>query len=827
MASFDKYPKTHIMSKKNNSESVVGSDEKRDVFQVKPLDNKIEEEFEKKNNMHCRNRKLERFNAEMKSLNQEMDIVIYPTNKQGRARRKATRQQTQVRRIKRKILEEEDSVKHTVIVDDEMVEDANGVTKRKRKMRGSMVALEMGDGALKSLFVDEDEINNQVTEYNDEVEAATDFDDFGVEINNIATDQDEAENDDEMHFESNEIKKSLFHDVCKDEISTSKKNKETPTKIHLQQQLPEKQPLAGEIEDSVKNQTESYHSERKSNGLSESEVRPPTQTTEEIRQYKNILNSSGKRVKRKVFRLRDFTSDRLAQRHGEALGAHAQGKQRKAVKKLIEVAEQAPAAPQIYSSLGMVYESLLEDANLQFKKKMNDMNPCERDPMADISARLELGKKTYGSYHVAALLCKKDYTLWVRAADAACDIVDMYNEAMCTLPSALSNNRAEKLKWLNEAKNDYQSADNLHPPGISVPAKLASVHMQLGNLSEALTILTDLRNNALLSIRSFPDPNRIYWRKSDWNPRSELERSHTAWLLYADLMLRIGHECLQWNLKRRQNNNYMFKRWLRKFSKTFDWKERRLQALCLSLEAACGSDVCIHVVSYMKERNRKLKVKRGEKVGKLEEEGRWQMDNYEIENKDAPSEYDNNEKNDSINGSEKMNETSLYSNEEDKDEEQNCAQQNREKGYANNLDLNKKFEVPAEKVSNQKYNSDSKSDKQLSRTKNEEQELKDIKQPKKNSPLPMSASFASVCHVATQLMKHCLGIELYECAVLVGEAVALYQKARIARRNERFRKRSMFEFNQSRHELIAIRGETYDKVRTMQFISHFSKHLKD
>lgn len=57
--------------------------------------------------------------------------------------------------------------------------------------------------------------------------------------------------------------------------------------------------------------------------------------------------------------------------------------------------------------------------------------------------------------------------------------------------------RARKMRWMEEAKNDYLAADHIHPPGISEPCKLAYAHIQLGNLSEALTILTDMKYNSM------------------------------------------------------------------------------------------------------------------------------------------------------------------------------------------------------------------------------------------------------------------------------------------------------------------------------------------
>ena len=579
--------------------------------------------------------KLQRFNEEMKSLNEEMDIAVYATNRYGRARRRVTRQEAVDRTIKRKQLEKEDAIHQSVEVD---------VEAKRQKMRGSMAALELGDEALSTLIRDEDfDIEDPEIDIGED----PDIDDYAGDTEEDDEEDNDDDEDDGSDSESDsgdareklKLKLNQSHDTKIETstfTSTSTDRDRDRSSVTIMSKS-ERENVAGES---------SYHSEKKRIAIENNEELPEnsnTQTTEEIERYKKVLKNSGKRVTRKVFRLRNFTSHRLAQRHGEALGAHALGKQRKAVEKLGEVAERAPAAPQIYSSLGLVYECLLADAKKETIHS-NSNSTSTDNQIKDFSARLELGKKTYGSYHVAALLCKKDYTLWVRAADAACDIADMHTEAMTRFPSLMDNNREEKLKWLSEAKHDYHMADNLHPPGITVPAKLAFVQMQLGNLSEALTILTDLRNNSLRP-RPAPNPYRVNWRKADiWHPRSELERSHTAWLLYSDLMLRVGHECHQWNLKRSQNDNYMFKRWLRKYSHSFDWKERRLQALCLALEAACGSEACTKVVEWMKIRNRNAKEKRGEALGSIEEEGRWHIDNYEAEAKEDAKDSELSEK---------------------------------------------------------------------------------------------------------------------------------------------------------------------------------------
>ena len=82
-----------------------------------------------------------------------------------------------------------------------------------------------------------------------------------------------------------------------------------------------------------------------------------------------------------------------------------------------------------------------------------------------------------------------------------------------------------------------------------------------------------------------------------------------------------------------------------------------------------------------------------------------------------------------------------------------------------------------------------------------------------STPLPLSASFSSVSEVASQLMKHCLGMEVYDCGVLVCEAVSNYQKARIQRRNDRLRKRESIENENKKQVPIALQSKIHDKVR--------------
>ena len=209
---------------------------------------------------------------------------------------------------------------------------------------------------------------------------------------------------------------------------------------------------------------------------------------------KQVNKPMGKR-KRKIFRLKNFRSQRMAQRHGEAMGAHARGLPKMAIFKLKQIAAEAPSAPQIYSSLGLVYDGMLKECQRKYQQAEGTTEPAketdaEKDKEDDedddkdeendenvyldgeitpdpaLAEQLKLAKKAYGAYHIAALLCKKDFSLWVRAADSACEIVELHTQVMLLsdIPDEVREyHRSEKLRWLAEAKSDYQAADNLRP----------------------------------------------------------------------------------------------------------------------------------------------------------------------------------------------------------------------------------------------------------------------------------------------------------------------------------------------------------------------------
>lgn len=199
-----------------------------------------------------------------------------------------------------------------------------------------------------------------------------------------------------------------------------------------------------------------------------------------------------KKVRRRRYKLENFQTARMTQRHGDALNFHASGQPKLAIEALKKVAQDAPSAPQVYSSLGMVYEDMFRESMRRSQQReslvppenedtsgiLDDSEKIEQDetyiPDPDLAEQLDLAKKAYGSYHVAAILCKRDYSLWVKAADFAIDTAEIHGKAT-VLPNLAKHvreyHRLEKKRWYMEALGDMKCADNLKPPGIEVPVR--------------------------------------------------------------------------------------------------------------------------------------------------------------------------------------------------------------------------------------------------------------------------------------------------------------------------------------------------------------------
>ncbi|KAL9188503.1 hypothetical protein ACHAXT_006881 [Thalassiosira profunda] len=463
------------------------------------------------------------------ALHQEMELAEYATGPSGQKVKKVPKNQQSERSAKRRALELADKEEMAIEADGEVVDGDGG---RRKRLRGRTAAF--GDDVLKSMPA----IETTEAGQREKDEMLQDVAALGIELGPDGADRmgeyEEGDDDDENESDADEGEKAAT------------------------------QAGQGDLR------------------LSKTGLMKPT--------------------KRVMHRLKDFSSQRLARMHGEAMGAHIRGMSETAVQKLRELAKLAPGAPQVYSSLGMVYESMLRDVE---EGKASDGDAADTTPLSRLQHRLDLAQKTYASYHVAAILCKRDFVLWERSGDAAAKAVKIYSEIMSQQSSGrvidvgvvnssrydtAEKQQSEHKLWLDHALTAYQSADNLRPPGVDIPCKLAQTHMELGNYMEALSILTDLRKMA--SGKS----------AGGAGGRSEMEASYPCWLLYADLMMKIGYECQQFQDEKSTAHSVTFKRWLTKNAKEFDWKERRLQALCLALEAAAGSKSCFKLIKWMRER---------------------------------------------------------------------------------------------------------------------------------------------------------------------------------------------------------------------------------
>ena len=755
-------------------------------------------------------KRKERLRTEFDTLDAEMELVGYGTNERGQNKRKLPRKQSLVRTQKRKVLDRRDREERAIQAD----------VIRPKRLRGARVAF--GDEVIGGSMIfgggDADDDDDDGGGAAKPVAAGAAAAPAGAKVDASGPESD-GEGEEEWVADMNESLSGGSRSPSPVPPSTNQRSppSATPSKA--------KRARGGRKEDVL----------------------------EEARE---AVRTGSAKISRTMYRLKNFKSHKLVERQGQALGAHARGEHREAIAKLAEVAEAAPLAPQVYSTLGLVYENMLREKDTAdvdadgsddegVEENQHAASAENRSTNGDgqknkaIHSRLEIAKKAYGSYHIAAVMCKKDFTLWARAGDAALGIADMYSGLLsagnCSEMDAIDDYASERKKWTTEAKNDFQTADNLQPPGMSIPSKLAAVQMELGNLSEALTILTDCKNQSQSAARI------------SGGARSDMEKSYGVWLLYADLMLRIGFGCKQWNRGIQLNSNYMFRRWLRKYSATFDWKERRLQALCMALEAAAGSDACSKLVDWLRLRSANL---RPSIDGQNEDSGRfggsfvsdrWKVgDAYESDQQkeqkgaavaktggvDRAGDGDENNfeadatstsltAGDSM--SSKMVAAKMADNGEAAATESSPHEQLFEKKREALISSNKAdllaFDEETKRL-NFSANSKEGREREASRSdlvKKQRSTLVALvgahyqSQQAKNSiqvaqstdrrvgddsgtfrePLPMSASCATVCNIATLLMKQCIDLQLFQGSSLVGEAVSSYLKERVERRERK------------------------------------------
>jgi hypothetical protein len=570
----------------------------------------------------------------------------------------------------------------------------------------------------------------------------------------------------------------------------------------------------------------------------------------------------------KLFRMRNFRSVRMTERHGDALASFACGNHGEAIAKLQMVARDLPSAPQVYASLAVVYEEMLSElekspptrsssslqreeqslpalaANGQTQLPLQNRKPPTSDPngasnnadvtdschgnsdQADrgeddglddqeltvrwLSEKLTVAKKAYGAYHIAALLCKRDFSFWVRAGDMAATVADLHSQFMKVATTAAASltagmmtqaaaaaaapagspspednhrehHRGEKRRWLAEAKNDYKAADNIKPPGIDIPAKLAAVCVELGCLPEALTLLTDLKNRRSRAL------------DASEHQRSEFESSYKAWLLYADLMLRLGYECTRWNDGDQTIGNVSSRRWLRRHSETFDWEERRLQALGKALEAAAGSVSCRRVTDWLKRRARATTMDRS---------------NGSTGRNVAPDSEDPFESEKALLFEKNANELADFdrTTSELEAESGGAPTAQRKAARSRLIAFHDSAFRELESEFGRRTELTERSDSFL-----ESAEMPSLQGDADGPPLAVSASTTTVCSIASELMKHLLRLNSYDGGSLVAEAVSFYLKHRADLQHRRARSRRKLDETNCLLDSV-LRGEPTEYV---------------
>jgi len=753
-------------------------------------------------------------------LHQEMALADYATGKSGQKVRRVPRSQLPQREAKRKEMRDADMMEMAIEADDDYEEEgdgvaaaaaaAGGVVKKKRKrLRGSKVAFD--DVVLNSMPLGYNgkrrESKKKTPEINEERENG-----------DIAVDQNE-------RYEMLQEVAALGIDLDPDEVGKIDEFEEVVEEYELDLDATE-----------YDEKDASGSSEHDESGDEEDEkgTEPKSQTVPKNESVSESGLVKPKKNKRTMHRLKEFTSQRLAEKHGEAIGAHIMGMSETAVQKLREVAKAAPGAPQVYSSLGMVFESMLSE----IEGGSGDQKAGEISPMKLLQRRLELAQKAYASYHVAALLCKRDFVLWERSGDASIKTAHIYSEIIehmanhkitdkDVIEAAFSTEdttthkgfdpfagpakwRSDRKVWMEHALSAYQSSDTLRPPGFDIPCKLAQVHISLRNYIEALSILTDLRNKA--NEKSSGGDKVI--------ERSEMEGSYPCWLLYADLMMKIGYECKQWTDGNSKHQNYMFKRWLRKNSKDFDWKERRLQALCLALEAAAGSASCIKLVKWMRERADAYLDKEEKENNGIEKDA---GDNAADNDAEAGAKENN-----SANENEAVLTKSMY--EEGREKLLNMNRVELQKfdrmtkemnlvagshGFKNRIAVRaaliEKYRAAMKELAMSKFVEEQQNDAtNLEATASEQPDLLEIDLSPK--PLPLQGSCATVYDIAVLLLRQCVQLKLFDGGLLAVQSVLDYSNKRASRHEKKVEVQRQNEMLQNAGQGLVQTGFKYDQI---------------
>ena len=365
-----------------------------------------------------------------------MEVIGYG-KKNGQYKRKLSRKQITVRTKKRKLLEKEDAEELAILADDN---EKIGGNSKSRRLRGSKAAIQDHVIEGSAVFPQQDKLRTkkqprQQNRRNRTTEKSKSPGENGkgqhkVDASNPENDSDHFDGD--LNATTGRGERNDLSNIDDGTEGCHASNNNLDALVRADGNI-----LDNEVGQLSDDDDEDYEPPRK-------ESTKNTSKGSNRKANRTGINNARIAKSRRLFKMRNFQSFRLAQRHGDALGAHARGRRKEAIEKLTEVARDAPSAPQIYSSLGMVYEEWLQETRRsqvvgQAQKtaliratesgdKAIDDKLEELDP--NLTRQLKLAEKAYGSYHVAAILCKKDFTLWVRAADSASEIANIHARAI-------------------------------------------------------------------------------------------------------------------------------------------------------------------------------------------------------------------------------------------------------------------------------------------------------------------------------------------------------------------------------------------------------------
>lgn len=246
---------------------------------------------------------------ELEMMHREMEIASYATNQKGQSVRVTPKSISLERTLKRKTLERDDAKARAIEVSAE-----ERKLLEKSRLRGARAALTLGEGTNEpSEMIFMGRTNDQ---YKSDSSSSSHTEDASVE-------EEEEEEDIEV-LNAEEVLDDNDEGLLDDDLEGSQIVREENLT-----QRPEKKSKFYVTEDDTQKQT-MYKMKRKKGAV------------------------SGTKLARTMYRLKNFSSQKLAEKHGDALGAHARGQHQQAIAKLSEVASAAPIAPQVsvlYSGL--------------------------------------------------------------------------------------------------------------------------------------------------------------------------------------------------------------------------------------------------------------------------------------------------------------------------------------------------------------------------------------------------------------------------------------------------------------------------------------------